>query len=279
MPKRGDSPEFYEILKGTIGDRTKPSTEPAGGVAVAPPPEPAPTIAATTATVTTVTEGASAPAVTPAPPVGGAAPMGERTITIKYDTLAFLLFFLLGALFVAFALGALWGQQKRASQFSDTLPPVPAEPRQGNLPAAPDGTGPTTLVSGPGSTVVPVPAEPVALPSGPTVAPPILTPVTPPPAVDLALAPMAVEDGPYSVCLVQFPDQKYAENRAKTWTEQYRLTSEMFVREGTYGGKPVFDVCTGHYATAEMAAAEAEKWQKRDTTFKPACVVETRKAK
>lgn len=282
MRKSSDTPEFYEVLKGTIRDRSKASTEPSGGVAVAPPPEPAATSTATN--VTTVTEGASAPApVEPAP--GGAAPMGERTITIKYDTLAFLLFFLLGALFVAFALGALWGQQKRASQFSDPTPPVPDQ-RQGLVPAPPANDGTATLVSGPATTPAPTFVEPVSQPAvpppGTVVAPPILTPVAPaPPVFDPATTepPVMADDGPYTICLVQFPDQKYAENRSKVWKEQYRLTSEPFVREGTYNGKPTFDVCYGHFATAEAAAAEVEKWQKREATFKPAFVVDTRKSK
>lgn len=276
MAKRSESPDFYEVLRGTLRDG-RPTADARGTAVATPPVEPPPPI---------VTMGSGTAVAEPAPVAGSpaatsAAPMGERTLTIKYDTLAFLLFFLLGALFVAFALGALWGQKRRADeQFSDPNTPSLTVPMAA-APVTPVDDGTATLVSGPKSTT-PTGVTPMTAPVMP---PATTTTVVVAPAADL-VGPPAPANGPpmegsFTVCLMQYKanQRAIAESSAGVWRQKYGVGAEIFVQESRFQGGPSNAVYYGRFPTAELAEAEAKRWQRRSDSFKPAYVVDLKDVK
>lgn len=110
------APNLYEILKSSDSDPSKP--EPAAEtvrVADPPPPEPAPAVAEAEPVPVAKAEPVrplvrpSAPTM-PKPTVAEPGDMGERTLTLTYNTTGFLILVLLGMLFVAYSIGVKKGR-------------------------------------------------------------------------------------------------------------------------------------------------------------------------
>lgn len=105
-PKKKDSPELFEVFRNAVRDREEGGAEDLDAVSsaereslVAEAPDVAPR------------EEAPSPAE-PGPPSG----MGERRLSLKYNTVVLGLMSVVGLVFISFAMGVRWGEDRAAQR-------------------------------------------------------------------------------------------------------------------------------------------------------------------
>lgn len=228
MPKKKDSPELFEVFRNAVRDRET------GSDAVS---------SAERESLVAEAHEATLRSVEPDPPSG----MGERRLSLKYNTVVLGLMAVVGLVFVSFAMGVRWGEDRAAQRRPTTVPQDQSRTLAKQLEPIQDGPSPQVVAFDPGLT-----QQPQEQPASPTAVAP-----DPPPDPQPA--------GKYWIRLIHFDiaDASAAAlvstHLRKLGEKGYRMARERVLRDRS--GQKFLAVCYGPFQTRAEAAETLPKLQ------------------